>query len=327
MGLPRLRLSKFFSTQRCTGTPEREQIPVRRSGRYTEKNFLTTLCVSLCLLCASLCPNLLTSCQSASDLNPKAPKERYTMTEADVRNDRYLSTVHVPVSIALSDVERQINAQVVDLIYEDKSLTDRNAGPNDNDQFMAKVWKRGNILVTAEDSLFHFTVPLKIWAKAGVSVLGFTQYKETEFEIDLRFKSKFDIDPDWSVHTQTQSDGYGWVRRPTVSVVGINVPITNIVGRLIDRNLGSITKTIDQQVRQNIDLRTPILKAWNTLREPYLISEQYRTYLQVVPRSGCSLRPSRRRGGTSGPPSALRATRSPPPEPDPTCVRRCRCPT
>jgi hypothetical protein len=185
----------------------------------------------------------------------------------------------VPVSIALGDVERQINAQVNGLIYEDNSLDD-----NNKDNFMTKVWKRGTIIINAQDSLFHFTVPLKIWAKAGVTVLGFTQYKETEFEIDLRFKTKFDLDPDWSVHTQTQADGYGWVRRPTVSVIGLNIPITNIVGRLIDKNLGTITKTLDQQIRRNIDLRTPVLKAWNTLREPYLVSEKYRTYLQVVPK-------------------------------------------
>ena len=197
----------------------------------------------------------------------------------EVRNERFLSTVHVPVSIALSDVERQINAQVNGLIYEDNSLDD-----NNRDQFMTKVWKRGTILVSAEDSLFHFTVPLRIWVKAGVSVLGFTQYKETEFELDLRFKTKFDLDRDWSVNTQTQADGYGWVRRPTISVIGVNIPVTNIVGGLIDRNLGTITKTIDQQVRRNVDLRTPVLKAWNTLRDPFLISEKYRTYLQVVPK-------------------------------------------
>lgn len=220
------------------------------------------------------------SCQSNQNrLNPKAPKEAYNTTEMEVRNERFLSTVHVPVSIALGDVERQINAQVNGLIYEDNSLED-----NNNDQFMTKVWKRGSILVTAQDSLFQFTVPLRIWAKAGVSVLGFAQYKETEFDIDLRFKTKFDLDPDWAVHTQTQADGYSWVRKPTVSVVGVNIPITNFVSRLIDKNLGSITKTLDQQIRRNVDLRTPVLKAWNTLREPYLISEKYRTYLQIVPK-------------------------------------------
>ena len=221
------------------------------------------------------------SCQTASTdrLNPRAPKESYTITAMEVRNDRFLSTVHVPVSIAMGDVERQINAQVNGLIYEDNSLDD-----NNKDQFMAKVWKRGTIIVDAQDSLFHFTVPLRIWAKAGVTVLGFTQYKETEFEIDLRFKTKFDLDPDWSVNTQTQADGYAWVRRPTISVIGFDVPITNFVSRMIDKNLGTITKALDQQVRRNVDLRTPVLKVWNTLREPYLLSDKYRTYFQVVPK-------------------------------------------
>ncbi|WP_338876369.1 DUF4403 family protein [Spirosoma sp. SC4-14] len=236
---------------------------------------LVVVCLAVVWLLAG---NL--SCQSPhNQLNPKAPKAAYSTTEMEVRNERFLSTVHVPVSIALADVERQINTQVNGLIYEDTSLDD-----NNRDQFMTKVWKRGTILVNAQDSLFHFTVPLRIWAKAGVSVLGFTQYKETEFEIDLRFKTKFDLDTDWSAHTQTQADGYGWVRRPTVSVIGVNIPITNIVGRLIDKNLGTITKALDQQIRRNVDLRTPVLKAWNTLREPYLISEKYRTYLQVVPK-------------------------------------------
>lgn len=266
MGLPRLRFGKGLDAE-IHGAKR----------RVTKKR-----CVSLFLLSIALCSQFfLLSCSqlTSTRLTTKAPKEAYKTTEMEVRNERFLSTVHVPVSIALSDVERQINAQVNGLIYEDNSLDD-----NNRDQFMTKVWKRGTILVSAEDSLFHFTVPLRIWVKAGVSVLGFTQYKETEFELDLRFKTKFDLDRDWSVNTQTQADGYGWVRRPTISVIGVNIPVTNIVGGLIDRNLGTITKTIDQQVRRNVDLRTPVLKAWNTLRDPFLISEKYRTYLQVVPK-------------------------------------------
>ena len=115
----------------------------------------------LWLLGVSVCLNL--SCQpSGNRLNPKAPKEAYNTTVMEVRNERFLSTVHVPVSIALGDVERQINAQLNGLIYEDNSLDD-----NNHDNFMTKVWKRGTIIVNAEDSLFHFTVPLRIWVKAG----------------------------------------------------------------------------------------------------------------------------------------------------------------
>ncbi len=274
MAQRRLRLSKIFEGLKgCTAE-------IRRGKRRFAERI--KLCVSLLFLCVSLCNN---SCRSDSDqLNPAKPKESYTMTAEDVRNERYLSTAHVPVSIALADVERQINAQVTGLIYEDNDLNN-NGGDNRNGApLMAKVWKRGAILIDARDSLFHFTVPLKIWVKAGVSVLGFTKYTDTEFEIDLRFKTKFDLDPDWSVNTHTTPDGYSWVRRPTVSVVGLNIPITSLVSRMIDKNLDGITKTLDQQVRRNVDLRTPVLQAWNLLREPYLLSEVYRTYLQVVPK-------------------------------------------
>ena len=253
MGQRRLHLSRFF--RGCAG-----------QGRsYT---CLSMLILALCSL----------SCQpSGPTLETKAPKEAYKITEMEVRSERFLSTVHVPVSIALADVERQLNAQVTGLIFEDNNL-------DGTDKYSVKVWKRGTVLITTDDSLLHFTVPLKIWARAGVSVLGFTQYKETEFEIDLRFKTRLDLEPDWTLNTHTQADGYGWVRRPTVSFIGLNIPITNLVGRLIDKNLGSITKTIDQQIHRNVDLRTPVLNAWNTLREPLLLSEKYRTYLQVVPR-------------------------------------------
>jgi len=197
----------------------------------------------------------------------------------DVLNEKFLSTVNVPVTISLSDVERQLNTQVTGLVYEDNSLTD-----NDNDQFLTKVWKRDVIRVQAQqDSVFHFRVPLKIWAKAGMKILGFMQYQETEFELDLKFATRFSIDSDWSVNTRTTAQGYDWVRRPVLKIAGFEVPVTRIIGPIIDRNLGRITETLDQEVRKKVDLKTPVLKIWNTVREPYLVSEKYRTWLQVVP--------------------------------------------
>lgn len=229
----------------------------------------------------------LMACQpTPPKLDPKAPDAAYTRTTMDVQNEKFLSTVNVPVVIALADVERQINAQVTGLIYEDTE-------PND-DLFMARVWKRGPIRVRAgladanadaiKDSVFAFDVPLKIWTKAGVKVLGFTQFKETEFEIDLHFTTRFSIDPDWSVSTQTKATGYDWVKKPVFRVVGFDIPIAGFVGKMIDKNLGSIAQALDQQVRKNVDLRTPVLQAWNTIRQPRLLSEQYHTYLLVVPK-------------------------------------------
>jgi hypothetical protein len=185
------------------------------------------------------------ACQRSATTNPKAPKAAYPVTKMEVQNDKFLSTVNIPVSIALTDVERQINSQVNGLIYEDNSLTD-----NDDDQFMTKVWKRAPIQVTAQDSLFYFVIPLKIWAKAGMQVLGFSKYQETEFELNLKFATRFSIDKDWTANTQTTAEGYDWVKKPAVKIAGFEIPVTSIVGRLIDKNLGKITKALDEQVRK-----------------------------------------------------------------------------
>lgn len=239
---------------------------------------------SYCILFTAYC--ILFSCQTnrTGRLSPAAPKPAYTTTTMDVRNEALLSTVNVPVGIALADVERQINAQVAGLLYQDNSFDDDAGGT----PFMTKVWKRAPIGVKAGivqgDSLFYFSVPLRIWARAGKRILGTVQAGETEFEIDLRFATRFSIDPDWTVSTQTKAEGYEFITKPTIRLVGFDVPITGLVSRAIDNNLGTITQALDKQVRTQIDLRTPVLRAWNLLREPYLVSEAYRAWLAVVPR-------------------------------------------
>ena len=223
------------------------------------------------------------SCQPGR-LQTTAPKAAYQTSTMDVRSDALLSTVNIPVSIALTDVERQINAQVAGLIYEDNSFDD----DTDGTPFMTKVWKRAPIGVKAGvaggDSLFYFSVPLKIWAKAGKKVLGYTQTGETTFEIDLRFATRFSLEKDWTVQTQTTAEGFDYVTKPTIRILGLDVPITRLVSNAINTNLGTVTQALDKQVRSQIDLRTPVLRAWNLLREPYSVSDEFRTWLLVVPR-------------------------------------------
>lgn len=218
-------------------------------------------------------------CQRSARTSPKAPRESYSVTKMDVQQDQFLSTINIPVSITVSEIEKQLNTQFNGLIYEDNSLTD-----NDNDNLLAKVWKRGPIRVSVRDSLFQFRVPLKIWVKAGISVLGFTRFQETEFELDVKLATRFDLEPNWQVKTRTVPQGYDWVSKPALKLAGFSIPVTSIVGRKLDASLPGIAEKLDAEVRKNVDLKTPVLQAWNLLRQPYPLSEKYRTWLQAIPR-------------------------------------------
>ncbi len=222
---------------------------------------------------------LLVACQTSPQTQPKSPVESYRTTTRTVSAERYLSTINVPVEITTAELTRQVNARLQGLLYEDDSL--------ETDDFACKVWKRAPIRVEAVTDTFHLHVPLKIWAKFGYGFrplgLNLSTYKDTDFEVDMHFIISFRIQPDWTIQTQTQVKGFDWVSKPVLRLGPVNLPISTIVGKIVNTNRDAITKGIDEAVRKNVVVRPYVIQAWNSALQPYLLSEKYRTWLKLTP--------------------------------------------
>ena len=230
----------------------------------------------------TLLVSLFTQCSPGGSSQPAAPKEKYLYSTMQIQNEKHLSIVNIPVEIPLVELEKQLNAQLNGLIYEDKSFED-----NDSDNLKAKVWKISPIKVQALDSTFLFEVPLKVWVSVGynVSPLGVTLsgHKETEFSLRIRFVSKMHISPSWQVVTETTVDSYDWITEPVIKVAGFNLPVKSMVSRTLNRNFEKITKAIDEQVGNTIELKKYVRQAWELARRPVELSKEYNTWLVVVP--------------------------------------------
>jgi Domain of unknown function (DUF4403) len=227
------------------------------------------------LLAVILCSSFSAFAQQKA--NPEAPKESY-MTDV-APTERLKSIISIPFSVAMTDVEKQINTAVPALIYEDKSHSD-----NGNDLLKMKVWKNGQIVFTAaKNDVFDFTVPLKIWAEKGLSIFGMTQYRETTFEMNLKFSSRFIITSNWDIQTVTVAKGYEWKTKPSIKIGSVDVPITAIIGKLIDNNQAMIARQIDETVAKNMSIKPYVLEAWNAAQKPYLVSEEYKTWVKMTP--------------------------------------------
>jgi hypothetical protein len=225
---------------------------------------------------------LLVQCSPKGSSQPTAPKESYTYSTMQLQNEKHLSVVNIPVETPLVELEKQLNAQLNGLIYEDKSFEDDNS-----DNLKAKVWKLSPIRVQAIDSTFLFEVPLKVWVSVGykVSPLGITMsgHKETEFSLRIRFISKMHISPDWQVLTETKVDSYDWITEPVIKVAGFNLPVKSMVSRTLSRNFEKIPQAIDEQVGNTIDLKKYVRQAWELARRPVELSKDYNTWLVIVP--------------------------------------------
>jgi Domain of unknown function (DUF4403) len=209
--------------------------------------------------------------------DPKAPQESYQYKIKQV--EKHLSTISVPFEVTMPDVERQINANLKDLLFEDNSMDD-----NNYDNFMCKVWKRETITVSAQNETFTFNVPLKVWAKVGYKVMGMSiPPQELTFDFNVKFGSKFSISPDWQANVQSFPIGYEWIKKPTIRLAGVEISVAGLVEKALNSKQDVILKSLDEAVRKNIEIKKYVIQAWNTAMQPYLMSEKFRTWLKVSP--------------------------------------------
>ena len=93
------------------------------------------------------------------------------------------SSISVPISLPISEVQRLTNQSITGTLYEDQSYEN-----NDNDQLKTKVEKDGEIMMKAlTNNRLLFSVPLKIWAEKGIGTLGLYSYQETQFRVVMNF--------------------------------------------------------------------------------------------------------------------------------------------
>lgn len=210
------------------------------------------------------------------NLAPTAPSNEFTK-KVYVPSP---SELNVPVVIPIKAVNEKLNKELKGLIYEDSSLTD-----NNNDNLLLKVWKQGDIKVDVKYDYFDYTVPLKIWAKYGVSILGFTQFGETDLGIKLRFKTKIRMDSTWKIVSHTEPQGYEWITSPILRIGVMEIPIKFIGDLILESQKKELAKMIDQQASQTINIKTYAKDIFKTLQSPIEVSSDPKIWLKIAPKS------------------------------------------
>ncbi|NCX96766.1 MAG: DUF4403 family protein, partial [Chitinophagia bacterium] len=194
---------------------------------------------------------------------PVAPAAQYTGQKAE--RVKEISTINIPIELPAVDVERQINAQIGNVIYEDKSLDD-----NGGDNIMLRVSKRAPIRVLPVANSLSINVPVSIWAKVGYKIerlgIELSKYEETDFAVDIKFGTKVGLDPSYILTTNTVGNGFNWVKKPSINIVGFEIPIDAIVDRIIKDQQPEIARIIDREIKGKINLKTQMNEVWNTLQ-------------------------------------------------------------
>lgn len=191
------------------------------------------------------------------------------------------SSLQFPFKLSIKKLEETTNQAIKGIIYKDSLYTDEN-----NDQLKCTVWKDGDIrLSSVKNNVLKVDVPLKVWIEKGVGALGIYTYKNTEFRLIMSFHLVYNISKDWQLTTKTLKNGYIWTQKPSLNFVSLQVPITPIAEKILDSKQGEYAGIIDSQIAKNINLKTQIIDVWNLMKEPQKVSDDYNTWLAIIPQN------------------------------------------
>ena len=203
---------------------------------------------------------------------PQRPMESYQVP-LDVPPS--VSTVNIPVRLNAAEIERLLNNKLSGVIYEDNNL--------DDDGLMLKAVKSQSINIKLDGLQMNYRVPLKLWVFK--KIFG-NRGIEAEGELALTFKTAINIRGDWTIEPVTELVGYDWIRNMAVKTGLGNIDVKYIADIIINRSKYTLTSSIDQQLRNQFNIKNSLTEAWQLMQRPVSIPSSYGTWwVKLTPQS------------------------------------------
>ncbi|MFN3640080.1 MAG: DUF4403 family protein, partial [Flavobacterium sp.] len=123
----------------------------------------------------ALCSGLLLSCAPSQKLETMKPEPN---AAEFINYMAETSFIHLPITLTLKEIEKQLNKQLTGLIYHDSILND--------DDVKMKVWKKAPIQMSYENGKLLTVLPLKVDAtyQYGFDRMGIKLKDSRDFKLN-----------------------------------------------------------------------------------------------------------------------------------------------
>jgi Domain of unknown function (DUF4403) len=223
---------------------------------------------------------LLGSCKVKTADAP-APIKEIAKTE-----NRPLSTINIPISLSIKDLEAAINKQFNGVLYNDDSYEN-----NDNDNLIVSVKKIDAFQLSASADKIKIIAPLEVYVKGRLKKdffslfdqdFGIDKSKDATFRLNVVVNTKISVNQDWDIITKSEA-GFQWREQPYLELGPIKIPIGSIIETAVNNQIADINKKLDAEITKNIKIKPMATQLWNQLQAPIVVSERYQTYLKIIP--------------------------------------------
>lgn len=189
------------------------------------------------------------------------------------------SFIKPAISIRVSELERLLNEQIPETLYDSEAAAE-------SLPVEVQATKMGAPKLAAEGNTIHYRIPIGIRVRKDIGVSVAT----ADCEMMMGLKTEFLISSDWSLRTKTEIVQYGWIKKPTLKVGFVTVPVETILLNTVHSKKQLICDSIDEQIMQNVNLQqiiAPINDLPNPVEVPFVgkiwwSSTPVKTYLDPL---------------------------------------------
>lgn len=225
-------------------------------------------------LCIAL---VLVQCNT-TELKPLRPSG-LTFTEVP----KPISTLAIPVTINMQDVNAAVNAQLGDALYTDGSFDD-----NNKDNLKLSVTKRNAIAVAAVGNGIQITAPLHLEGAYRVSKQLFGKTISYEQPLSLNITAVVNTVPsitrDWNLQTSSKAT-ISWDDLPVIEFAGTKLDLPSLFAKSLERQTTKLATMMDAEIPKQLKLRETLLKMLPQLTMPYQVDRQTNSWFVLRPKA------------------------------------------
>lgn len=216
---------------------------------------------------------LISSCSGSKKIDSLKPEPSI---DAPLVYNTQTSFISMPLYLTASDIQKQINRSLTDIIYQDSIL--------DDDNIEIQIWKTSDIKINIENKYIITDLPLKAIAKVkyGTDFLGLNDTRTINLKGHMKLKSSITLQ-NLVLNTKSELIDFSWDESPNIEIAGKKISVTYLINPAINLFKKKLVASIDKTIQEKNDYKPLVLEIIDTLSKPVLTSDVYEMWIKMNP--------------------------------------------
>jgi len=194
-------------------------------------------------------------------------KMKIEKSHSHVLYEPEISEFNFPVYLSLKDIELLANRKLKTVLIN-KTVPAK----NQKDSLIIYLKRTGNLKLKMDGDYIYSELPLHadigiIKKFIGNSSIKIGNKNPISFDLIVRAKSSFSLDPSIKLKTKTVISEIVWINEPNAKIAGIDINLKNVVEDILQQRQDELTKRLDEILASKINLKKPITRIWGNLQK------------------------------------------------------------